>query len=351
MPNTYTSFLRPVNERDTLGCDLDNSWFGNKQSQGVLSNIYQEHCDVAKNTTSMSGYPNNAPICVTSYTQPQSLVEPLIDTDNTMDPTSFQGDGRFQTGFKSNCFDKNVFDTECPSISLSMNIDPIPVPNDVRMINNKVLSFDINPIPVPDDQVYILETSTTRKHSLANHSYIDFSRVEDEKVMKLSSLKGEKLEAIITFGGAMHPSHIVTINDVNPEDKGKSTPQNRITFPTKLMSLLDNNSDPNVFTWLSHGRAFIVKDNTRFMNELCPSLCKSNNFKSFQRMLNLWGFKRITGNRDKGSYYHQMFLRGMPNLVKKMSLCKNKRGGWPLSNPASEPDFYKLSELRPLLND
>jgi len=44
-------------------------------------------------------------------------------------------------------------------------------------------------------------------------------------------------------------------------------------------------------------------------------------------------------------------LRGMPNLVKKMSLCKNKSGVWPLSNPASEPDFYKLSELRPLLND
>ncbi len=223
-----------------------------------------------------------------------------------------------------------------------------PEPDGYPKINEKLEYFDFDPIPVADDQVSTLETSTKRKHSLANHSYIDFSRVEDEKANESSSLCGKQLEAIINFGAAMHPFHVVAINDVNPTDNANSVQQNRITFPKKLMSLLDNNPDPNVITWLPHGRAFIVKENKRFMNELSSSLCKSNNFKSLQRMLNIWGFKRLTGKRDKGAYYHQLFLKGRPNLVKKMGICKKKNGVWPLANPASEPDFYLLSKLRPL---
>ena len=50
------------------------------------------------------------------------------------------------------------------------------------MVIEKLVYFDIDPIPEADDHVSTLETSTKRKHSPANHSCIDFSRVEDEKV-------------------------------------------------------------------------------------------------------------------------------------------------------------------------
>jgi len=379
MSSPNTSILESFNEKVTLNSDFDNNRCGNTRSQGVLTSIFHDHCNVANE------YSNNTP-----FVYSQNLAKPRISTHSTIDPARSQVDQNLPTNFKSNyfdfasfvhsqnllqsrgrihntidrasfhveqdeptdynsnSFDKNIFETECQRINLDMDIASRPVPDDHRKINEKFVNFDIDPIPLANDQVSIFEGVTKRKHSLANHSYIDFSGVEDEKVTNSSTFHGEQLEAITTFGAAMHPSHIVAFNDVNPAHKTKSTPQNRITFPTKLMSLLENNPDPSVITWLPHGRAFIVKENTRFMNELSSSLCKSDNFKSFQRMLNMWGFKRLTGKRDKGAYYHQLFLKGRPNLVKKMSICKKKNGVWPLANPAREPDFYQLSKLRPL---
>jgi len=348
MSSPNTSFLSAVNERNTLSGDFDNNWFGNRRSQGVSTYYFHDHCDVAKFNPSMNEHSNNASLTLSDFVHSQNLLQTRDINHDTIDRDSFQAYQHLPTDYKSNSFDKNIFETECQRCNLDMDNVSRPITKNYRKINEKFVNFDIDPIPVANDQVSILEGATKRKHSLANHSYIDFSRVEDEKVTNSSFFHGEQLEAIMNFDAAMHPSHIVAISDVNPAHKTKSTPQNRITFPTKLMSLLENNPDPSVITWLPHGRAFIVKDNTRFMNELSSSLCKSDNFKSFQRMLNLWGFKRLTGKRDKGAYYHQLFLKGRPNLVKKMSICKNKNGVWPLANPASEPDFYQLSKVRPL---
>lgn len=67
---------------------------------------------------------------------------------------------------------------------------------------------------------------------------------------------------------------------------------------------------------------------------------------------NLWGFKRITNGIDSGAYYHQLFLRQKPGLVRKMSLAKCKyavKGTRPMRNPNDEPNFYKLAKIRPLL--
>ena len=318
-PNT-SSFLRPVHPRNMLNSDYNDNGFGSQQVQTFRN----EHSNN-----------NNISFNLKNFAISRIIIH---------DPVSFQVDQNIPTDFKFNSSGKHIFVSECQRFGLDRDDASFPVPNNDRTMNDKLG----NPISVADDQVSNLKTFTKKKYLLANHSYIDFSRVEDEKITNSSSFHGERLEAIMNFGAAMHPSHFVAINDVNPADNAKSTPQNRITCPTKLMSLLENNPDPNVITWLPHGRAFILKDNTRFMNELSSSLCKSNNFKSFQRMLNIWGFKRLTGKRDKGAYYHQLFLKGRPNLVKKMSICKKKNGVWPLANPASEPDFYQLSKLRPL---
>jgi len=340
MSNPFTPYHSSVNERNTREFDLDNNWFGIRRRQG--NHIFEEHYGVAKFTPPTSGYSNNSSLNSASFVHPQDIAEPRDDTHNTIEPANFQVDQHLPTYFQSSRFDENIFEAECHGISHNMNFDPIPVPDNYQKINDELIDY----VPYVD-QVSNFEKSTKRNYSLANHSYIDFSRVEDETVMHSTFIKGEKLDVIVNVGGAIHEPHDVVTHEVKPT---QNIP-NRIFFPTKLMSLLDNNPDPNVITWLPHGRAFIVKDNIRFMNELGSSLCKSNSFKSFQRMLNMWGFKRITGKRDKGAYYHQMFLRGMPNLVRKMSLCKKKSGVWPLSNPTNEPDFYQLSRWRPLHRD
>jgi hypothetical protein len=64
---------------------------------------------------------------------------------------------------------------------------------------------------------------------------------------------------------------------------------------------------------------------------------------SFQRQLNLYGFLRLTSPRDRGGYYHELFLRGRDDLAKIMLRTRVKgngiKGG---AAPSVEPDFYKM---------
>ena len=105
----------------------------------------------------------------------------------------------------------------------------------------------------------------------------------------------------------------------------------------------------DIISWLSHGRAFIVRDTERFVDEVMPRFFKLTQFKSFIRQLSLWGFKRITKGPDSGSYYNQLFLRGKPKLAILMKCEKVKGTGVKLApNPDDEPNFYLLEKKRPL---
>ena len=47
-------------------------------------------------------------------------------------------------------------------------------------------------------------------------------------------------------------------------------------------------------------------------------------FASFQRQLNLYGFRRLTSGPDKGAYYHEHFLRGQRARVQQLNRHKIK---------------------------
>lgn len=65
--------------------------------------------------------------------------------------------------------------------------------------------------------------------------------------------------------------------------------------------------------------------------------------------MNGWGFKRITEGPDLNSYYHESFLRGVPELVSEMR--RPQKGELPTRKPRGfpeNPDFYKISSIAPL---
>lgn len=71
-----------------------------------------------------------------------------------------------------------------------------------------------------------------------------------------------------------------------------------------------------VISWLPQGQAFKVFNAKEFEAHLLPKYFKHSKIASFQRQLNLYGFKRICKGDDVGAYYHVLFLRGRRDLLR-----------------------------------
>jgi hypothetical protein len=99
----------------------------------------------------------------------------------------------------------------------------------------------------------------------------------------------------------------------------------------------------DVVGWLPHGRAFIVRKPKAFTSTIMGRYFNQTKLTSFQRQLNLYGFRRITQGPDAGAYYHELFLRGRPQLCMRMQRQKVKGTGHKLPADAeTEPNFYNM---------
>ena len=72
-----------------------------------------------------------------------------------------------------------------------------------------------------------------------------------------------------------------------------------------------------------------------------PIYFKQTQYKSFQRQLSLYGFRRLSYGLDSGAYYHCAFVRGRHSQCSKVS----RKGGLDALKPTSgvaqdEPNFY-----------
>lgn len=79
------------------------------------------------------------------------------------------------------------------------------------------------------------------------------------------------------------------------------------------------------------------------------SICRyfrQSKLTSFQLQVNLYDFHRLTTRKDRGAYYHELFLRGRPDLHKRLQRMRVKDTGCkPAASPSTEPDFYQHTSL------
>ncbi|KAJ8041690.1 Heat shock factor protein 5 [Holothuria leucospilota] len=120
-----------------------------------------------------------------------------------------------------------------------------------------------------------------------------------------------------------------TEKDVKPPKFGILCPINTNTFPGKLWKLV-NDDNCNSVTWNSSGSGIFINP-TLFKEEVlhCEefSMFKTQNFSSFVRQLNLYGFRKMTlSNKVKQGpciskdllmhqFQHQCFIRSRPDLL------------------------------------
>lgn len=122
-------------------------------------------------------------------------------------------------------------------------------------------------------------------------------------------------------------------------------------FPQKLHRILDAIQDDghdSVLSWLSHGRAIKVHKPRVFAEEIIFPYFGMVKASSFTRQLNIYGFCRVTGGPDRGSYYHPFFLRGHPELAWKITRqeIKGTGVGRKKETPSCYPDFDAMPPLK-----
>ena len=140
-----------------------------------------------------------------------------------------------------------------------------------------------------------------------------------------------------------------TSSSITPVPSTTPTSSSRQSFPSQLHHMLDDaerKGFDDIVSWQPHGRCFVVHKVKEFVEQILPNYFRQSKFPSFQRQLNLYEFSRITQGKDRNAYYHDRFLRGMPDLSERMNRCKVK--GTRVRHapqPELEPDFYSYPPL------
>merc|ERR1719223_2680720 len=80
-------------------------------------------------------------------------------------------------------------------------------------------------------------------------------------------------------------------------------------------------------SWMPHGRAFKILDKKKFQEQILGPYLNMREYPSFVRQCNLYGFRRLTnasGRLSSGASYNECFLRGRPDLLRRMTREKKK---------------------------
>jgi hypothetical protein len=121
-------------------------------------------------------------------------------------------------------------------------------------------------------------------------------------------------------------------------------------FLQKTYDMIESSPD-HVAAWAENGTSFIIKNPREFAKVMLPRYFKHNNFSSFVRQLNFYGFRKhkkdeIVINtiddetRNWWEFYHEKFVRGKQELMVQI---RRKTYSEPTSPDKEEVETLKQS--------
>ena len=70
-------------------------------------------------------------------------------------------------------------------------------------------------------------------------------------------------------------------------------------FLLKIFEILKRSDLEDIISWSPEGNAFIIKNQTKFSEEVLPKYFKHNNYSSFVRQLNMYDFHKSKRKDDQ----------------------------------------------------
>lgn len=155
----------------------------------------------------------------------------------------------------------------------------------------------------------------------------------------------------VASGVNNHNRSQALLSSIQKKKKEPQGPKTRPAFVMKIWSMVNDPSNYEYIRWNEDGHSFKVVHREDFMKKILPKYFKHNNFASFVRQLNMYGWHKVQDissgslKDDRGleemlQFNNPYFIRGREDLLD--NIVRNKTGSQEAENQESNSINFQL---------